>query len=353
VHPHAQWSDLFLGLALLCWIPRLVEGRKTTPWVVAVVAYGAAALLSWIGSERSLGSLAHVVGMVSLGASAILVADLATDDQARMTFARAATCGALAAALTGFIGAGLFYAGVSSPFVGTFGDLVPGPYPRIQGPCLHPNLLASVCLFGSAMAALSAWPKGVRIGAQVIFGVAVLMTFSRTIVTFLLALFLRSRRAQPRTALAAAALAAVIVLAPTVVHVRVDPLRPWALEVERGLSPRAEALVSSIVTFAKNPLTGIGPGRHPGTSGGAPFDAHSTIVNVAATLGLPGLAAFAAVVATLVRADRPATGDPLWALLAALGVDALATDVEDFRHVWIALGLAASRDRPLTPASGP
>jgi hypothetical protein len=353
VHPHAQWSDVLLALALLAWIPRLVESRKATHWVVAVVAYGSAALLSWIGSDRSIASLAHVAGIVSLGASALLVADVAGDEKTRTTIARAATCGTLAAALTGLIGAGLFFAGVSSPFVGTFGDLVPGPYPRIQGPSVHPNLLASLCLFGSAMATLCGWPKAVRIGTQVLFGVALLLTFSRTIVTFALALFLRSTRARPRTAIAATALAAFVVFAPTVVHFRVDPLRPWKIGVKPGLSPRAEGLVTSLVTFAANPLTGIGPGRAPGRSGGVPFDAHCTLVNVAATLGLPGLFAFVAVVVTLVRADRPQTGDPVWALLVALAVDSLAADVEDFRHVWIAMGLVAARDRPLTPPAGP
>lgn len=352
-HPHAQWSDLFLGLALVTWTPRLVGARRATAWTAAVVGYGAAAFLSWTASDRALTSLVHVAGMASLVASALLVADLATDDARRLWIVRAAAVGALSAAVLGLMGAALYFAGVPTPLIGSAGDLVPGAYPRIQGPSLHPNLLASVCLFGSAMIPVSGWPRGVRRGAQAVLVAAVLLTFSRTIVTFALALFLGSRRATRRSAIAALVFAAVVVVLPTVVNLRVQPLRPWSIAVDPGPSPRAQALVSATRTFLAHPFTGIGPGRPPGTSEGVPFDAHCTIVNVAATLGLPGLIALAAVVVTLVRADPPRTGDPLWALLAALAVDSLATDVEDFRHVWIALGLVGSRDRSLAPSSGP
>ena len=78
-----------------------------------------------------------------------------------------------------------------------------------------------------------------------------------------------------------------------------------------------------------------------------PFDAHMTPLNIAATLGLPALAAFVAIPCLLWRARRRPTNLVLWGALAGIGLDGLAQDVEDFRHVWVLFGLAAA-DREST-----
>ena len=315
------------------------------------MSYVAAAALAWAFSPRGLASFAHLVGMASLGASALLVADLGRDDGRRRALVRAAAAGALLAAGAALVGGVLFVAGIATPFLGSYGDLVPGPYPRLQGPCPHPNLLASVCLFGSAMAAASGARPRARRAAQVVLAAALLFTFSRTLVTFALFTFLRTRRRTRGAAAAALLAAAAVVVLPTLVNVRIDPTRPWAAAVVDAPSPRATAALSAFRAFARDPLTGLGPGRPPGRVGGVPYDAHMTVVNVAATLGLPGLAALIFAVFALSRAGTPETGDPWWALLGALLVDSLATDVEDFRHLWIAMGLVASRARHVTPAA--
>jgi len=72
---------------------------------------------------------------------------------------------------------------------------------------------------------------------------------------------------------------------------------------------------------------------------------------VAATLGLPALAGLALAVWALWRARARPTDLATWGMLAGLGLDGLGQDVEDFRHVWVALGLADDgRDTPERPA---
>src|SRR6185503_2044666 len=119
-------------------------------------------------------------------------------------------------------------------------------------------------------------------------------------------------------------------------------LRPWEASRGEGLSPRAEAIVTSWRTLVEDPLTGRGPGTSPGRRGDAPFDAHCTPLDVAATMGLPALFAFAALPIVLRRRASVARARAEWSALLAIGVDALASDVEDFRHVWLLFGLVAA-----------
>jgi hypothetical protein len=138
----------------------------------------------------------------------------------------------------------------------------------------------------------------------------------------------------------------------TVVHVTFSPARPWAPRIQSGPSPRLEATATSFQTLGLHPLLGTGPGSRPGRRGEEPFDAHLTPLNVAATLGLPALLGLVLVPVALWRARRRPTDLALWGTLAGLALDGMAQDVEDFRHVWVALGLAdADRDEADAPPS--
>ena len=129
-------------------------------------------------------------------------------------------------------------------------------------------------------------------------------------------------------------------------NVAVDPTRPWEARVIETPSPRRQAFVSSLDTLRKHPLFGIGPGSSPGTSDGVPFDAHCTVLNVAASLGLPALVGLLLVPWGRWR-DRPRPTDrATWGMLAGFALESLGHDVEDFRHVWVALGLAAVASAP-------
>jgi hypothetical protein len=79
-----------------------------------------------------------------------------------------------------------------------------------------------------------------------------------------------------------------------------------------------------------------------------PCSAHLTPLDVAATLGAPALLAFVAVPFLIWRERIRPTDRIIWGVLAGLGVDALGQDLENFRHVWVALGVAARCDRPVT-----
>jgi hypothetical protein len=257
----------------------------------------------------------------------------------------------LLTAVAAVAGVLLSYFGRTTPLVGTCGDLLPGPLSRAQAGFPHPNLLASWCVFASG--ALSREDAGLsrvwRRVAQAALATTVVLTTSRAILGFALAAAIRGATTPERRRIVGA-LAAVLVLAMlglTVANLTFYPLRPWDVRVLPGPSPRLEAAATSLDTLAAHPLVGTGPGTSPGRRGGRPFDAHLTPLNVAATLGLPALAGLALAVLALWRARARPTDLATWGMLAGLGTDGLGQDVEDFRHVWVALGLADAGRRDL------
>ena len=234
--------------------------------------------------------------------------------------------------------------GIETRLVGTFGDLVAGAYRRVQGGLWHPNLLASVCLLllAGVTDEPSPFSSAQRRGLVALLGVTVALTFSRTLLSFalaLLALWLWDSRR--RWIGAAALLVAALMIALTVVNVRLDVSRPGEARVVETPSARLEGARTSLHTFLDHPWLGIGPGRSPGERGGHPFDAHLTPLNVAATLGAPGRVIFLTL--PLVAWKCGARAAAPWCALLAVGTDALACDVEEFRHVFVLLGLAAAR----------
>lgn len=60
---------------------------------------------------------------------------------------------------------------------------------------------------------------------------------------------------------------------------------------------------------------------------------------MAGTLGLPALMAFVYLCTRLWRQRGRPTDRATWSGLAGLGLDALAQDIEDFRHLWVMIGL--------------
>ena len=175
------------------------------------------------------------------------------------------------------------------------------------------------------------------------------LTTSRAIFAFALAAAIRHATTPARRRFAWG-LGIALVLAMvglTLVNVTFQPLRPWDLKLREGPSVRLQSATTSLETLAAHPLFGSGLGSSPGRRGSLAFDAHLTPLNVAATLGLPALAGLAFAVFCLWRARARPTDLALWGMLAGLALDGLGQDVEDFRHVWVALGLAdAGRAEP-------
>jgi hypothetical protein len=309
--------------------------------------YLAAAALSLLHADpMPAAGPAKLLGHASLVAWAALTSDLATRVSVTPS-ARVVAVASLLVSAAAVTGVALALAGVPTSLTGTYGDLRPGAYARAQAGFTHPNLLASFCVFASALVARddAALPRTLRRTALVALWIAVVLTFSRGLLALVLAALVRRKNARSASVLFAVAAVALIV-SLTVWHVSIDPLRPWEARLDPGPSPRWEGLLTSIETVREHPLLGAGPGSAAGRVKGAPFDAHCTPVNVAATLGLPALAAFVAIPVALWRRRPRPTDLATWGGLAGVGLDALATDVEDFRHVWVLLGLADARPQP-------
>ncbi len=259
----------------------------------------------------------------------------------------------LLTAVAAIVGVALSATGQITPLVGTCGDLLPGPLTRAQAGFPHPNLLASYCIFASGVMAWqsSGLPHRLRRIVQVALVVTVILAFSRALFGFVLAAAIRGATTPGRrTAVKAFAAALVVTMAVlTVVHFTFPVAQPWKPQLQSGPSPRLEATATSFETLGRHPLFGTGPGSSPGWKGLIPFDAHLTPLNVAATLGIPALVGLLLVPLALWRARRRPTDLALWGILAGLALDGLGQDVEDFRHVWVALGLTdADRQAPPT-----
>jgi hypothetical protein len=253
----------------------------------------------------------------------------------------------------------LFYVGDPGGLVGGYGDLTPSNhYTRVQAGFDSPPLLASFCIFASGIAAsrdadLSA---RLRIPTQVALGLLCLATLSRAFIGFLLAVVIRwsatlrgRRRLIVPVAVAAASVG--ILAALTVGFLDIDPTEPSSISyaVPGPENPRREAFTSSLTTLGDRPLLGVGPGALPGMNDlGAPFRAHFTPLNVAATLGLPALIALSAMLWLLWRSRWRPTDIALWSALAGIALDGLVGDVDHYRHLWVLIGLLGSRPDTLS-----
>lgn len=354
LHDNAQWSDLVFAAAAACWLlARFVARRR--PRLRPVHGF-LAFYLAWSALSLALASPRPGPGPTKLLGVAMLLFlfALASDTLARpggaAAVGRTIVVTSLLTATAALVGVAQSFFGFDSPFVGRCGDLLPAPIARAQAGFGHPNLLASFCLFayGVVTRADAGLSLRWRALAQGAIGLTLLLTTSRAILAFVLVLAVRQATSAPRRRLAqvVAALLVFALAGLTLYNVVLNPARPWEARLSARPSPRLLAVASSLETLAAHPVLGSGPGSSPGWRGGFPFDAHFTPLNVAATLGLPALAALALGLAALWRARARPTDLVTWGMLAGLGLDGLGQDVEDFRHVWLALGFAdAGRDR--------
>jgi O-antigen ligase len=254
----------------------------------------------------------------------------------------------------------LFYGRVPTDLVWIYGDLAPSDnYARVAAGFHSAPLLGSYCIFASAVLAdrASGIPSRVRAIAQVILLVLVVVTVSRALMGFLVAAAIRFAVARGTPAARNLAIGAVVVsllvaATLTVGRLNIDPSAPTSASysvLDTSDSPRLAAVETSGETVGDRPLVGSGPGSLAGESEGAGIRAHLTPLNVAATLGLPALAALAFAIGAIWHQRRRPTNIAIWSGLAGLGIDSLSQDTEHFRHVWIMLGLADADRREDTP----
>ena len=348
LHENARWSDVVFALAFLAWLLGLALERRLPrlrPVHAGLALYLAWAALSFLATApRAPSGPAKFLGLGMLLALFVVTSDLADRPGMPAGIARTIAATSLLTALAALAGVVLSGFGTITPLVGSCGDLLPGPLSRAQAGFAHPNLLASYCVFAYGVVARedAGLTRGWRRILIAALAVTVLLTTSRAILAFGLAAAIRHATTPARRrfawGLGAALVAAMVGL--TLVNVTFQPLRPWELSLREGPSVRLQSASTSLETLAAHPLFGSGLGSSPGRRGSLAFDAHLTPLNVAATLGLPALAGLAFAIFCLWRARSRPTDLALWGMLAGLALDGLGQDVEDFRHVWLALGLA-------------
>jgi hypothetical protein len=348
LHENAQWSDVVFALATTAWAAGLVASRRL-PRLRAVHA-GLALYLGWAvvsllaASPRAASGPAKLLGVAMLVALFVVTSDMMGREGMPSLIGRTLAATSLLTAVGAVVGVALSWFGRITPLVGTCGDLLPGPLSRAQAGFPHPNLLASWCVF--AAGALSREDAGLsrfwRRLTQAALALTVVLTTSRAILGFALAAAIRGATSPFRRRFAGALAAALLVAiaALTLVNVTFSPLRPWDLQMREGPSVRLQSAAASFQALLAHPFVGTGPGTSPGRRGLMPFDAHLTPLNVAATLGLPALGGLVLVVVALWRSRSRPTDLATWGMLAGLALDGLGQDIEDFRHVWVALGLA-------------
>ncbi len=338
---------VFAGAVLLWVVGRARERSWPRIGVAGIgmaVYLGMAALSLLLADPRPERGGAKLIGLAMLVGLCVVTADLVP----RIGFpavARTVLLTTLVTSVLALIGVGLFYAGVRSPFVGTYGDLTPGAYARAQAALPHPNLLASFCVFayGCVTRADAGLSRGWRRLAIMAVTLTSLSTFSRGILALAIAALVRHALTPGRRffAVIIAVLFGLFMAFLSWTNLALDPTRPWEARFLETPSPRRQGIVSSLATLRAHPLLGIGPGGTTGTSQGAPFDAHCTVLNVAASLGLPALAGLLLIPWGRWHERARPTDRATWGMLAGFALESLGHDIEDFRHVWVAFGLAA------------
>jgi O-Antigen ligase len=369
---HGDWTDVFVALAAALWLIDKLRGRALIrslriwqlPLVVYLVLAAGSAAVALPGRG---GSWKTVVLMVELAVLAVITADFAAEPGRRRLIARVIVATSIGSAVLGVIGLLLFYAGAHSGLVGSYGDLAPSHvYARIQAGFESPQLLASFCIFASGIVASgdAGLNRRFRIATQISLGLLCAATGARGLIGFVLAVMLRASfamRGRRRTLMPiAAAIASLGIIAVlTAGRFQFDTAKPPVISyaVSGTDNPRRDAFTSSLTTVEHHPVLGVGPGALPGKYQGAPFRAHFTPLNVAATLGLPALCALIAMLWLIWRWRPRPTDLALWTALAGIAIDGLANDIDHYRHVWILLGLLgisqARRRAGRTTSPGP
>jgi hypothetical protein len=131
-------------------------------------------------------------------------------------------------------------------------------------------------------------------------------------------------------------------LAVSWAQVTFDPSHPWRIAISSEPGSRWPLVENSWAAIREHPVFGIGPGR----PAAGYRQAHFTLLNIAAQVGIPAALAFLVGMGAAARVawKRARAGDiasrALVSSFVLVAFDALARDVEDQRPLWIVVGLA-------------
>jgi O-antigen ligase len=349
----ARLGDLFAALALgALLLARRGRLLPRGPAFVAAALYVAwAAVSAW---QKGAGGW-KVLGHLELFAVALMIADQAARPAFRDALLRTWVYAAAGWSLFALVVALLAALGAPT-----------GPFhvsPGALGLLFRPAGLAGVGL----LAALLVPPLFVtfldgerllgrhRRGLLALLGLTLALTLTRTLlaIAFAAALLAGLRRRRPLLPILAGVVLAGLAFASVRLHVHGAG---GALEVSGEPGIRWRIAASALHAASQHPLFGLGPGATPARAGWPRaadpplgWDAHATPLDLAATLGIPALAAFFALFAFALRAAwrrrDEAPRRVVLCALAALAFDAATLDVADLRHTWVLFGLAlAERD---------
>ncbi len=353
----SSWTDLLVAAAALAWavetVPR-VRWRGASPlrgvYVAFAVFLALSALSAVLVADDRRDAVVNVLLAAELVALAVLTADYARSRRGRNAIVAVMAVGAIGTVALAALGVALFYLGVDTSLTGVYGEqfIASDSYVRAAAGFDTPPLLANYCIVAAAVMAIdSDLSPRLRRATELALAVVVILTLSRAILGFFVAMAIRvaGTRGSSRAkglAVAAAVLAVAVMALLTIGRLHLDPTQPSTISYEvPDPGNRREAFATSLDTLWSQPLLGSGPGTLPGENRGAPFRAHFTPLNIAATVGLPALIALAtALILLWTRRGRP-TDIALWSGFAGVAIDAIGQDVEHFRHVWILIGLAA------------
>jgi hypothetical protein len=363
----SSWTDVLLAAAVLAWVIEAVAARRKIgggPLRGVYIALGVflalSALSALLVADDRRDALVNVLLSAELVAMAVVTADYARERSKLNAIVLVIAAGALGTAVLAAVGVALFYMGLETSLTGVYGEqfIASESYVRVSAGFDSPPLLANYCIVAAAVMAIdSDVSPRLRRATEMALAVVVVFTLSRAVLGFFAAMAIRAAALRgTRTAKllggAVVILAVGTIVALTVGRLHLDPTRPSTISYEvPDPGNRRAAFETSLDTLESHPLLGTGPGTLPGFNRGVPFRAHFTPLNIAATVGLPALAALATALTLLwTRRHRP-TDIALWSGFAGVAIDAMAQDVEHFRHVWILIGLAAAS--AMNGAGGP
>jgi len=358
VNEQAGWSDILFAAAGAAWLFECIRERRfpaLRAFHLLLLAFAGLTLISAAFAEAQGTGARNFLLVCELLAIAFLTSQFASGRGGLEAIVFVVTAVALATGLLAVIGLALFYAGVHTSLIGHYGEqfISSDRYARVAAGFDSPPLLASFCIFASAMVAQEEAfvPRRVRIATQVVLGFLVLSTLSRGAIGFFAALAIRNAHGSGSAVAKRLAVAAVIggmllMAALTVGRLHLDPTRPSTATYEvPDPGNRREAFVTGLDTLGDHPIVGKGPGSLVSTNQGQPFRAHFTPLNVAATTGIPALLALTALVALLWGERRRPTPVATWSGLLGMGIDGLGQDIEHFRHLWVLIGVADAQRR--------
>jgi hypothetical protein len=358
-YERAGWSDILIAAAAAAWLLERLRAHslpRVRPFHLLLLAFVAITLVSAaFADDRGTGAR-NLLLVIELAVIALLSSEFASNDDGLGGIVLVVTGLSLITGALALVGLALFYADVHTSLIGHYGEqfVASKRYARVAAGFESPPLLASFCIFASAIVAQERGPlpRRLRVTTQVVLSLLVLSTLSRGAIGFFAAMAIRNAAARPasaaarRLAIGAVVGGVLLMAALTVGRLHLDPTRPETISYEApDPGNRREAFVTGMETLGDHPLLGKGPGSLVAINQYEPFRAHFTPLNVAATTGIPALLVLVALFVSLWRERRRPTPIATWSGLLGLGIDGLGQDIEHFRHVWVLVGVADAQRR--------